>query len=151
MQISLHIKPCLRARILFSLAHDNEANLLKDKRIMNLQPFMNNFYRVLIPWVPEVICIWWGQHETTLHQGGRRNPSKTQGRLLRTTVWQTDLDQFTNNNHSGRQPHAEYADKIALNNHNTFLFLVWKRQIVSNFSQTNKYYLSINTNNVDCY
>ena len=33
--------------MLFSLAHDNEAwwaNLLKDKGIMNWQPFMNNVY-----------------------------------------------------------------------------------------------------------
>ena len=33
------------ARIPFNLAHDNElANLHKDKRIMNCQPFMNNAY-----------------------------------------------------------------------------------------------------------
>ena len=40
-------KPRPRARILFNLAHDNEAwlaNLHKDKRIMNWQPFMNSVY-----------------------------------------------------------------------------------------------------------
>ena len=40
-------KPHIRARILFNLAHDNEAwkaNLDKDKRMMNWQPFMNNVY-----------------------------------------------------------------------------------------------------------
>ena len=44
VQISL---PRLRARILFNLAHDNEAwlaNLHEDKRIMNWQPFTHNVY-----------------------------------------------------------------------------------------------------------
>ena len=44
-----HTKSHVRARILFNLAHENEvwlANLHKDKRIMNWQPFMNNVYKV---------------------------------------------------------------------------------------------------------